>query len=317
MQTAGLGSTRGERISRLAASKRLIVMCLLFPAVASAVELIGTVTLLEGAASLLRGPSRYALAEGVRLEQGDILELGDKALSQVEFTDGTIVDLAPQSRFVILTYPAGAAKGAGAGELFLLQGWMKVSSSKQPNHVLGRYASPLVELSSVDATAVMQISASEAAVFMESGDARVAQISGSGRAADAIRIKGSQFLTCKPEQRCVVAARPSQAFLTALPRTFMDTLPSRLAKFKERNVAPKRSGDFTYAEVQDWVNSVPPVRRAMVTHWQSKLGDPAFRSAIAAGLKDHPEWDRLINPEKYEHPPLSGKNSQPQVSGTK
>ena len=63
-------------------------------------------TLLEGSASLLRGPSRYALAEGVRLEQGDILEeLGDKALCQVEFTDGTIVDLAPQSRLASLGLP--------------------------------------------------------------------------------------------------------------------------------------------------------------------------------------------------------------------
>jgi hypothetical protein len=317
MQTAGFRRCNWQRISRLAAVKRLIGMCLLFPVTASAVELIGTVTLLEGGASLLRGPARYALAEGVRLEQGDILELGDKALSQVEFTDGTIIDLAPQSRLLILTYPVAAARASGAGELFLLQGWMKVSSSKQPNRVLGRYTSPLVELSTADATAVVQVSSSEASVFLESGEARVGQVSGSGRAAEAGRIKGSQFFTCKPEQRGLVAARPSQAFLTALPRSFMDTLPSRLARFKEHNVAPKRSSDVSYAEVQDWVNSVPAVRKAMVTHWQSKLADPAFRSAIAAGLKDHPEWDRLINPEKYERPPLSNKSGEPEVSGTR
>ncbi len=296
---------------------RMILMCLLFPIAASAVELIGTVTLLEGSASLLRGPSRYALAEGVRLEQGDILELGDKALCQVEFTDGTIVDLAPQSRLLILAYPAAAARTSVAAELFLLRGWMKVSTSRQPTRVVGRYSTPLVELSTADATAVVQVSASEAAVFLESGEARVAQVSASGKVGDATRIKGSQFFSCKQDQRGAISARPSQAFLAALPRSFMDTLPSRLGKFKERNVVPKRSGDFTYAEVQDWINSVPPVRRAMVSHWQSKLGDPAFRSAIAAGLKDHPEWDRLINPEKYEHAPLTNKSGQPQVSGTR
>jgi len=69
--------------------------------------------------------------------------------------------------------------------------------------------------------------------------------------------------------------------------------------------------------VQDWVNSVPAVRRAMVGHWQSKLADPAFRSAIAAGLKEHPEWDRLINPEKYAQPSPTNKNGEPQVSGTR
>jgi hypothetical protein len=301
---------------RLPAVSCVVLVCLLLPISAPAAELIGTVTLLEGTASLLRGPSRYALAEGVRLEQGDILELGDKALCQVEFTDGTIVDLAPQSRLLVLAYPAAAARTSVAGELFLLRGWMKFSTSRQPTRVVGRYSTPLVELSAADATAVVQVSASEASVFLESGEARVAQVSDSGKVSDAARIKGSQFFSCRQEQRGIISGRPSQAFLAALPRSFMDTLPSRLAKFKERNVVPKRSGDFTYAEVQEWVNSVPPVRRAMVSHWQSKLADPAFRSAIAAGLKDHPEWDRLINPEKYEHPPLT-KGGQPQVSGTR
>jgi FecR-like protein len=303
-----------ERPLRLAAGNCLILACLFFPAAAAAAELVGTVTLLEGSASLLRGPVRYALSEGVRLEPGDILELGDKALSQIEFTDGTIVDLASQSRFLVLAY---AARSSGAGELFLLRGWMKVATSRQPTRVIGRCSSPLVELSTADATAVVQVSGAEASVFMETGEARVAQVSSSGKVGDATRIRGSQFVNCKQEQRCTVVGRPSQAFLTALPRSFMDTLPSRMAKFKERNVALKRSGDFTYVEVQDWVNSVPAVRRAMVSHWHSKLGDPAFRSAIAAGLKDHPEWDRLINPEKYEHPPLSDKGGQPQVSETR
>ena len=311
MRTVSFRSSSCRRDLPLAAGKCAIFVCLLFPVVASAVEPVGTVTLLEGSASLLRGLSRYALAEGVRLEQGDILELGDKALSQIEFTDGSIVDLAPQSRFLVLAYPGPGARAPGAGELFLLRGWMKFSTSQQPTRLVGRYSSPLVELSTADATAVVQVSGAEASVFMESGEARVAQISSNGKAGDAVRVKGSQFFSCKQDQRCAVAARPSQAFLAALPRSFMDTLPSRLAKFKDRKVVPKRSGDFTYAEVQDWVNSVPAVRRAMVSHWQAKLNEPAFRSAIAAGLREHPEWDRLINPEKYEHPPLTDKSGPP------
>ena len=298
-----LGGCSCSRFLRLAAVKHAILVCLLFPVATWALEPIATVTLLEGSASLLRSPSRYALAEGVRLGQGDILELGDKALCQVEFTDGTIVDLAAQSRFLVLAYPGAGARSPGAGELFLLQGWMKASTPQQPARVVGRYSSPLVELSTADATAVVQVLGSEAGVFIESGEARAAPISSYEKVSDAVRVKASQFLSCKKDQRCAVVARPPQAFLAALPRSFMDTLPSRMAKFKERNVAPKRSGEVTYPEVQDWVNSVPAVRRLMVSHWQFKLGDPAFRSAIAGGLKDHPEWDRLINPEKYEHPP--------------
>src|SRR5206468_4957389 len=134
------------------------------------------------------------------------------------------VDLAAQSRFLVLAYPGPGAKAPGAGELFLLRGWMKVSTSQQPARVVGRYSSPLVELSTADATAVVQVSGAEAAVFMESGEARAAPISSYGKVSDAVRVKGSQFVSCKQDQRCAVAARPSPAFLAALPRNFMDTL---------------------------------------------------------------------------------------------
>jgi len=301
---------------RLIAVKRLILACLLLPSAAPAAETIGIVTMQEGGASLLRGTSRYALAEGVRLIPGDILELADKAFSQVEFADGTIVALGPQSRFLALSYPPPGARSSGGGELFLLRGWMKLASAPQKGRAIERYGSPLFELNP-DGTAVVQVSMPEAAVFMESGEGRLAQLSANGRAGDPVRLKTSQFFTCKQDQRGSLAPRPSQAFLGALPRSFMDTLPARAAKFKERNVAPKRSGDFTYAEVQDWINSVPAVRRAMVSHWHSKLADPAFRSAIVAGLKDHPEWDRLVNPDKYLDSAPANRSGQSQLSGSR
>ena len=301
---------------RLIAVKHLILACLLLPSAAPAAETIGTVTMQEGGATLLRGVSRYVVAEGLRLVPGDILELADKAFSQLEFADGTIVALGPQSRFLALSYPPAGARAGGGGELFLLRGWMKLASAPQKGRVIERYGSPLLELNP-DGTAVMQVLAAEAAVFMESGEGRVSQWSGHGRAGDPVRLKTSQFFSCKQDQRGSLAPRPSQGFLGALPRSFMDTLPARAAKFKERNVAPKRSGDFTYAEVQDWINSVPAVRRAMVSHWQSKLADPAFRSAIVAGLKEHPEWDRLINPDKHQDPQVTNRNGQSQLSGSR
>lgn len=294
--------------------KRLILACLLLPSAALAAETIGIVTMQEGGATLLRGTSRYVVAEGVRLVSGDIVELADKAFSQVEFADGTIVALGPQSRFLTLSYPPAGARSSG-GELFLLRGWMKLASAPQKGRAIDRYGSPLLELIP-EGTAVMRVSAAEASVFMESGEGRLTQLSASGRAGDPVRLKTSQFFSCKQDQRGSLTARPSQAFLGALPRSFMDTLPARAAKFKERNIAPKRSGDFTYAEVADWINSVPAVRRAMVSHWQSKLADPAFRSAIVAGLKEHPEWDRLINPDKYPDSP-GNRSGQSQLSGSR
>ena len=38
---------------------------------------------------------------------------------------------------------------------------------------------------------------------------------------------------------------------------------------------------------------------------RSPFSTPIFRSALAANLREHPEWDRILNPEKYEDTPGS------------
>jgi hypothetical protein len=158
----------------------------------------------------------------------------------------------------------------------------------------------LIEVLAEEATLVVHTSADETSVFAENGEVRIAHLKRPGATGEESRLKPSQFYTCRIGQRGVVAARPAHAFVTGMPRSFMDTLPPRIARFKERSVAPRRSGEFSYEDVEDWINSVPTVRRAVLHRWQAKAAEPAFRRALLADLKDHPEWDRVLNPEKYK-----------------
>ena len=70
---------------------RLVLAALLAAcvAVAAAVPRAPLVTMLDGDATLLRDGSRYALAEGVRLQAGDLLMTGPQTrLLRVEFPSG-------------------------------------------------------------------------------------------------------------------------------------------------------------------------------------------------------------------------------------
>ena len=289
---------------RSAVLHTLFAIVALWPLSGDAAEAVATVTLLEGTGALLRASGRYALAEGVRLEAGDVIELSDKASAQIEFTDGTLTALGSRTRFMVLSYsPSGRARGGG--ELFLLSGWLKAARSRQASYVVSRVATPLVEVGLQEATVVMFAGADEASVFVESGEARIAQSSHSGSGEESVRVKAGQFFARKGEQRGAVAPRPPHALVSAMPRNFMDTLPSRLPKFKERSVPARRVGDFSYSDVEAWINCVPPVRRALVSRWHAKASEPAFHSALAANLKEHPEWDRVLNPEKYKDTPGS------------
>jgi hypothetical protein len=77
---------------------------------APAAERVATVTLLEGPASLVRGVTRYALAEGVRFRPGDIIEVSDKGLAEVEFPEGAAFALAPGTRMLAIAGSRGKSE---------------------------------------------------------------------------------------------------------------------------------------------------------------------------------------------------------------
>jgi len=60
------------------------------------------VGILQGTATLVRDTSRYALAEGVALASGDIVETGADGFVQIELEDGTIAGLAENGRLLFM-----------------------------------------------------------------------------------------------------------------------------------------------------------------------------------------------------------------------
>jgi len=268
---------------------RLAFALLVCPAVAAAADSVATVTLLEGSAGLVRGVTRYALAEGVGLQPGDIVEMGDKGLAEIEFGGGAALALGAGTRVLAVALARG---GSAGGDFYALQGMLKVSGVKAGAHF--RVATPIFTLQPAEGIAVLVVGGGEGSVFIESGSARLAV------APAPMRLKGGDFFTRKGGQKGAVAARPSPAFIAGLPKLFLDPLPSRLARYKGRQVQPRHIGEVSYAEVEAWLKAPPEVRRPLVQRFKPRASDPAFRSALVSNLKFHPEWDPVLYPEKYE-----------------
>lgn len=263
------------------------------PLALAAAEPPVVVTLLEGSATLTRGVARHALAEGVRLQSGDILEIPDKCLAEMEFAEGAAFALGPGTRALAMSLPR--AKPA-PGDFYVTQGVVKLSGMKTGSRL--RVLTPLLALHSAEGTAVLLLQSGEASVFVESGEVRLS-VPGAGSSQPGQRLKGGDFYAVKADQKGVLAARPSPAFVGALPRAFLDPLPSRMARFKDRPVQPRRLHVASYAEVETWLKAPLEVRRPMPARFQSRASDPAFRAALVENLKFHPEWDPILFPEKY------------------
>jgi hypothetical protein len=266
---------------------------------ACAAEPPAVVTLLEGQAALLRGTMRYALAEGVRLQTGDIVELGDKGAALVEFADGAELSLGPRTRFYLAALNSRAAKGGGVSDFYLMQGWSKLTSGKSAAPL--RITTPVFGLGTSDATAVMQLADGEGALFVEAGEVRLVEGFAKAAPTSPVRLRGGEFFTRKADAKGTIAPRPTSAFVAAMPKAYMDNLPSRLAKYKDREANPRATGELAYADVELWLKAPPEIRRPVMQRFIPKAGsDSAFRQALVANLKSHPEWDPILFPEKYK-----------------
>jgi len=287
---------------RVVLPMRWAFVLLACPLAAAAADPAPTLTLLEGPAGLVRGVARYALAEGARMQSGDIIEVGDKGLAEIEYPDGTAIALGAGTRMLAVSMPRGKS---AAGDYYVMQGALKVAGVSKAARL--RVFTPLFTLSPVEGVSVMVVGAGAGSVFIESGEARLAA------APATLSLKSGEFFARKAGQKGAVAQRPSKEFIEALPKAFFDPLPSRMARYKEREAQPKRIDDASYADVEAWLKAPPAIRRPLVARFESRASDPKFRAGLEANLRFHPEWDPILYPEKYlpEEPAAEAAGAKP------
>lgn len=273
---------------------RLLISGLWLLPLAALGQHAGTLTLLEGSLRLVRGAEMHTVAEGLRLQEGDILQSAAKSLAQLEFSDGAIVVLGPETHAMILASPEAAA----GAEIALASGWLKGEPRKAGTGD-SRYLSTGLGVSTRGGTLVLRVGEQGTEAFIESGTAKIGEIGSRGELGATRAYKGGQFASRAPGQAVATQNRPPPGFVGAMPRAFRDTLPSRVERFKSRATEPRLEGDVSYADVAPWLQAPRNWRRGMVKRFRPRLKDPEFRAALDANMKSHWEWDRVLHPEKY------------------
>jgi hypothetical protein len=256
-------------------------------------QMVGTLTMAEGKVTLIRGTTVYAVAEGTKLQDGDILQTDAKGQAQVEFQGGPTINFAAGTQALLLNL----SKARGEAEFAVLVGWVKFMQKKANGAI--RFYTPVAQFAAEDATAVLHATAGAVEIFIESGTANFFESGKKGSAGGARTVRGGEFIVRTGDQPAVVGARPSAQFVGALPRHFKDNLPARIDRVKDRKVEPKRDHEASYAEVEAWLKASPPVRKSFVRRFQSRAHDAEFRKGLIANLREHPEWDPVLYPEKY------------------
>ena len=256
--------------------------------------------IVEGSATLIRQTTRYALVEGVALNDQDIIETAAGAFVQIELPAGVLVGVGESTRLMLRPR---VGKGLTAPPLYLLQGWLKTSASGA-----FAYASPSFEIATQAGTAAGYSAGAQAAttvvhttgahyeVFLESGAAKLTLRDGP---RTTLQLASGDFAQRREGAAPAVARRPTPEFLAKVPRQFRDRLPARAEQFAKRSVAPKALGEIAYTDVAAWLRTEPPVRLQLLPLWKARAADLTFRAAAKAELAQHPEWEPYADPEGY------------------
>ena len=263
---------------------------------------IGIVTIVDGDVAVLRDTQRFAAVEGLRLRGDDVLRTSTETrLARIELADGTALDLGPDTE-LLLQPGMGSALGERAATLYLARGWLKVSAGTEPGAI--GIASATLDLQRLAGTAVMNLQPGATLLFVEAGSAQAAPVQ-DGRAGKPLALKDGDALVRRSGEAASVARRPPADLLQGLPRAFADSLPRRAARFQARPVEPGAAVAVTYADVSRWINGEAALRTFAVGRFKPRAADAAFRAALVAEMKSHPEWDRVLFPEKYRPKPVT------------
>lgn len=276
---------------------RTLFLLLSFLPVLVAAQEIGKLTVLEGSLRLIRGVHVYPASLGMPLNQGDILESSASSFVQLEFPGGPIVALGPSSRLYIFQFAPGTAKSKGA-HFILLSGWLKA----EPNSAAGTYSydNLLIGGSTGAGTLVLHATSDACDIYVEAGPAMIGEISLGGNPRQPQAGKTGQFFSRHAGKDLTVSPRWSPGFVDSMPRPFQDTLPAIIDKFKSKKIELKPGSLVSYDEVHSWLTIPETWRRGFISRFQSRLSDPEFRAQMEAHLVEHPEWDKILHPEKYQ-----------------
>jgi hypothetical protein len=229
-------------------------------------------TLADGPVELLRGTQRHAASEGLALAGNDLLRTGaGTRVVRIEFADGRVLDLGPDTQALLPTAAAAAAAGLPDTTAVVLQGWAKLSVPAAVNAGPGagaHLAAPGFMLQALPAGAVLLRVGADGALlaFAETRGASITRRGvGPGAPREAARRgiapheatlrEGDAWVR---EAGAASGARVAgPALLRQVPAALADTLPRRVTGMAAQAHDPAPGESIGPADLVAWTRAEP------------------------------------------------------------
>lgn len=277
----------------------LAMLLLLLTAAAShAAEGDAVITLLDGDARVLDRSGAFAAAESLKVAGAAIVQTGPGTrLARLEWSDGTTADLGPETQLLVAPLGLAERPDKTRATLYLLRGWVKLgaASGGAAPQLVSLFAGSLLQQGAI----VAFVGNGQAWIFDEAGNAQVMERPARG---STMALAGGQFYLRIGSDPGQLLPRPPAERLKEVPRAFRDTLPRRYAAALAKAPPPRALAQPGYAELREWMAGESALRRFVAANFSHWARDAAFRTALAAAERDHPEWSVVLHPDRPRKP---------------
>jgi hypothetical protein len=223
--------------------------------------------------AVVRGTNLSEARAGESLHDGDLLESRDGVV-HVRDGRGTLVALGAHTRAMLMADT----------HLALLHGWLKIAAAD-------------VKAQVDTERGVVGIGENAAAIIATRDEASAIDIfseTGSQTFANKETIANGRFASIDAQGLLHPSARPSDAFLAAMPVPFRDALQPLANARPQSAGTPLRA--VGYDDIAPWLISALPARKTFPARFRPRLADAAFRRDIDTHLKALPDWRALLYP---------------------
>lgn len=263
-----VGPERFSKVALYIALAAALLGMLMLPSEAATATPRALLTIADGPVELLRGAARHAATEGLALADNDIVRTAaGTRVARIEFGDGRVLDLGPDTQLLLLSDAAAAAQGLDSATAVMVQGWAKLAVPAAVNAGVGtgaRLAAPRLSVVVPPAgSALLRVEPDgDTLVFAESRGATLWQRAAPGRsaaaaAAEATLREGEVWARAATAATGVVSAGATKAALHGVPRALADTLPHRAARFEGRTLEATGGEALDARDLATWLRNEP------------------------------------------------------------
>ena len=266
-------------------NRALLVFLLVFTVDAFAA--VGVLSEVEGEVQILRGDAYYEGAEGIEVNEQDIIETADNAAVQLDMNDGSILKIAGGSRIMLSDYKLDKEGNVVNAVVDVITGWLRFAVAKIEGAGRYEFNNSVMTVGIRGTEGIIEAGREQGALHLLEGRVIASQRGSETGLANKVEVlTAGQFISRGQGQGFSRPAGVPARFATRMPARMQHRLARRAHRLAHRGLNPRQIRRVMRRDVRRLLKNHPGMKHRLWRRFQQRWkNDPEFKAMVKARAK--------------------------------